>query len=186
MLLYNLQFFWVKAESELNISMICGGGADVEQDFSEEKRTQSQKNDTPSISAMDQRWPESLFRTLTSLLFQKFGIRIRVLQFFKVENPTPVQTPSTIINITLIFPCFLLKKWRHRLLLLLKLKSDSGSGSVFFQIFDSGSEEKTQNPTGDESGYPDPVPPLPWTRRAAGLSIGLDLNCTGSGIWRIL
>ena len=82
----------------------------MEQDFSEEKRTQSQKNDTPSISAMDQRWPESLFQTLTSLLFQKFGIRIRVLQFFKVENPTPVQTPSTIINITLIFPCFLLKK----------------------------------------------------------------------------
>jgi len=55
---------------------------------------------------------------------------------------------------------FSLKKWSHRLLLLLKLKTDSGSG--FSQIFDSGSlsEWKTQNPAGVESGYPDPVPPL--------------------------
>jgi len=34
-------------------------------------------------------------------------------------------------------PMFLLKKWSNRLLLLPKLKSDSGSG--FSQIFDSGS-----------------------------------------------
>jgi len=30
-------------ESELNISMICGGGADAEQNFSESERTRSQK-----------------------------------------------------------------------------------------------------------------------------------------------
>jgi len=36
------------------------------------------------------------------------------------------------------FPMFLLKKWPCRLLLLLKLKSDSGSGSAFLEIFDSG------------------------------------------------
>jgi len=30
----------------------------------------------------------------------------------------------------------------------------------FFQIFDSGSERKTQNPAGVDSGIPDPVPPL--------------------------
>ena len=59
-------------------------------------------------------------------------------------------------------PMFLLKKWPQRLLLLLKWKSDSGSGFVFSQIFDSGSgsERKTQNPAGVDSGTPDPVPPL--------------------------
>jgi len=48
----------------------------------------------------DQRWPESLFQTPTPLLFQNFGIRVQ--QFFKFENPTPVQTPATIINPALI------------------------------------------------------------------------------------
>jgi len=37
-------------ESELNISVIFGG-ADAEQNFSEEQ-TRSQKNETPSISAI--------------------------------------------------------------------------------------------------------------------------------------
>ena len=36
---------------QLNISMICGGGAHAEQTFSESERTRSQKNETPSISA---------------------------------------------------------------------------------------------------------------------------------------
>jgi len=59
-------------------------------------------------------------------------------------------------------PMFLPKKWPHRPLLLPKWKIDSGS--VFLQIFDSGSgsgfERKTQNPAGVDSGDPDPVPPL--------------------------
>ena len=63
-----------------------------------------------------------------------------------------------------ILPVFLLKKWPHRALLLLKLISDPGSGSGFSQIFasrsGSGSENKTQNPTGVDSGNPVPVPPL--------------------------
>jgi len=41
------------------------------------------------------------------------------------------------------------------------LKIDSGSGSGFCQIFDSGSERKTQNPVEVDCGTPDPVPPLP-------------------------
>jgi len=59
-------------------------------------------------------------------------------------------------------PMFLPKKWPHRLLLLPKLKSDSGSGSVFSEKFDSrsGSERKTHNPSGVDSGNPGPVPPL--------------------------
>ena len=61
-------------------------------------------------------------------------------------------------------PMFLLKKWRHRLLLLPKLKRDSSSGSGLSQIFyfcpGSGSERKTQNAAGVDSGTPDPVPPL--------------------------
>jgi len=55
---------------------------------------------------------------------------------------------------------FLPKKSPHRLLLLPKRKNDSGSGSGFSQIFDSGSERKTQNPAGVDSCNPDPVPPL--------------------------
>jgi len=57
-------------------------------------------------------------------------------------------------------PMFLLKKWQLRLLLLLKFKSDCGSGSVFSQIFDSGSERKTQNPARVDSGTQDPWSPL--------------------------
>ena len=37
-------------KSELNISMICVVGADVEQNVSEEEWVQSQNNETPSIS----------------------------------------------------------------------------------------------------------------------------------------
>jgi len=33
----------------------------------------------------------------------------QVRQFFKFENPTPVQTPDTIINPTVIYPCFYLR-----------------------------------------------------------------------------
>jgi len=59
---------------------------------------------------------------------------------------------------------FLPTKWPHRLLLLPKWKSDSGSGSGFSQFFDSrygsGPEIKMQNPAGIDSGYPDPSPPL--------------------------
>ena len=36
-----------------------------------------------------------------------FGIRVRL--FFKFENLTPVQTPATIINPTIIYPCFYLR-----------------------------------------------------------------------------
>jgi len=48
--LRNLQFCRVKAESELNISVICGGGADAEQNFLESELMRSQANETPSIS----------------------------------------------------------------------------------------------------------------------------------------
>jgi len=54
-----------------------------------------------------QRCPESLFQTPTPLLFQNFWIR--VWQFFKFENPPPVQTPATIIDPTVIYPCFYLR-----------------------------------------------------------------------------
>jgi len=57
---------------------------------------------------MVQRWPESLFQTLTPLLFQNVWIRIR--QFFIFWNPTTVQTPATIVDSTVIYPCFYLKK----------------------------------------------------------------------------
>ena len=43
-------------------------------------------------ASSEQRWPESLFPT--PVLFQNFCIRIRKL--FKIENLTPVQTPTAI------------------------------------------------------------------------------------------
>ena len=57
----------------------------------------------PSITA-EQRWPESLFQTLTPLLFQNFSIRVREVS--KFENPTLVQTPAKVIDPTEICPCF--------------------------------------------------------------------------------
>ena len=61
-----------------------------------------------------QRWPELLFQTGTPLLFQNSLIRarIRVRLFFKFENPTPVQTPATIIDPTVVYPCFYLRNDR--------------------------------------------------------------------------
>jgi len=53
-----------------------------------------------------QRWPKSLFQTPTPLLFQTFWIRVR--QFFKFENQTPLQTTARIIDTTVIYPCFYL------------------------------------------------------------------------------
>jgi len=38
------------------------------------------------------------------VVFQNFWIRVR--QFFKFENPTPVQTPATIIDPTVFYPYF--------------------------------------------------------------------------------
>jgi len=62
------------------------------------------------------------------------------------------------------FTLVLLKKWPSRLLLLPKLKNDSGCGSGLSQIFDSGpgsgSERKTQNPAGVDSGTLIPWPLL--------------------------
>ena len=61
------------------------------------------------IASMLQRWPESLFQTPTLLLFQNFWMRVRIWQFFKFDNPTPVQTPARIIDPTVAYPCFYLR-----------------------------------------------------------------------------
>jgi len=63
---------------------------------------------------VQQRWPESIFRTPTPLVFQNFWIRVRkrIRLFFKFENPTPVQTPATIIDPTIIYQCFYLRNDR--------------------------------------------------------------------------
>jgi len=54
-----------------------------------------------------------------------------------------------------------------------KLESDSGSG--FSQNVDFGSDRKTQNPAGVDSGTPDPRPPLTLSAfsRASRNDIGL-------------
>jgi len=68
------------------------------------------KIDKKTFVIIYQRWPESLFQTPTPLLFQNFSIRSQ--QFFKFENPTPVQTPTTIIGANVIHPCFYLRYYR--------------------------------------------------------------------------
>ena len=68
------------------------------------------KNQYPLAFAVHQRWLESLFQTPIPLLLKNFWIRVRLL--FKFENPTPVQTPATIIDPTVIYPCFYLRNHR--------------------------------------------------------------------------
>ena len=82
-----------------------------------------------------------------------FRLRLRSCSTFLNPNPESFQiweshtcSDSGYNRSNRNLPMFLHKKWPRRLLLLLILKSDSGSGS----------ERKTQNPT----GTPDPWPPL--------------------------
>ena len=84
---------------------------------------------------------------------------------------------------------FLLKKCPYKLLLLPELKSDSGFG--FSQIFDSGSgsgsERKMQNPSGVDSGTPDPWPPAGVTfSDSDSAPVQKFLNpCAGPAIFQI-
>jgi len=120
--------------------------------------SESEKCDSTHIWCLDLKWPESFFQTPTPLLFQNVWIwggprsgnfsnkRIRLL--FRCQLPSTSIQPK----FTNVFP----KKWPWRLLLLPKIKSDSGSG--FSLNFDtgSGSERKTKNNVGVDSGTPDP------------------------------
>jgi len=75
---------------------------------------------------------EVIFSDHDLLLFHNFFIRIRVRNFFKFENPTPVQTPTHSINKTeikqyLSFKSMTFIKPRKRLLP--EMKRASGSGA---------------------------------------------------------
>ena len=87
-----------------------------------------------------QRWQESLFQTLTPLLFQNFQIRAQ--QFFRFENPTPVQTPATVIDPTVIYPCFYLRNDRRDSCYCRNGKVTPGSGPVFQKLLTPGPKEK--------------------------------------------
>jgi len=87
-----------------------------------------------------------------SQIYETFAARIQFkINKIRQSGSSPIQVQSNALNSPMFFP----KKWPHRLLLLPKFKSDSGSGSGFSQIFDSGSGGKTQNPGGIDSGIPD-------------------------------
>ena len=93
-----------------------------------------------------QKWPESLFQTPTPLLFQNFGLRdrIRVRLLFKFENPSPVQTPATIIDPTVIYPCFYLRNDHTDSCYCRNGKVTPGPGPVFHMFLtpDPGPKEK--------------------------------------------
>jgi len=101
----------------------------------------SRKNLALAKHCLNKRWPESLFQTPTSLLFKNFWIRvrirIRIRLFFKFYESDSYSDSGNNHRSNRNLLMFLLKKWPHRLLLLPKLKSDSGSGFDFSQIFDS-------------------------------------------------
>ena len=75
------------------------------------------------------RWLESHIQTPTPLLFQNFWIQVR--KFFKFENPTPVQTPTTIINPILTYPCFYLRNDHTDSCYCRNWKMTPGPGPVF-------------------------------------------------------
>jgi len=70
----------------------------------------------------------------------------------KFLNPTPVQNPATIIDQTVLYPCFYLRNDRKDSCCCRNWKVTPGVGFGFSQIFDSGSERKTLNPAGVDSG----------------------------------
>jgi len=85
--------------------------------------------------------------------FQKFGgSGLDQIQFYRIKTGLGLKNFTVCSSLP------------QRLLLLPKWKIDSASGSGFSQIFDSGSrsgsERKTQNPAGVDSGTPDLVPSL--------------------------
>ena len=72
--------------------------------------------------------------------------RIWAWQFFKFGNPTLVQTPATIINPTLIYPCFYLRNDHTDPCFCLNWKGTPGPCPVFPKVLspgpDSGPKEK--------------------------------------------
>ena len=85
------------------------------------------------------------FRLRFLFLFKNFLIRVR--QFFKFENPTLVQTPATIIDPTVIYPCFYFRNDRTDSCCCRNLKVTPEPGPVKKR---SILQEST------------PVPPLVW------------------------
>ena len=120
---------------------------------------------------LHQRWPETLFQIPTPLLFQNFWIRVRVWQFFKFENLTPVQTPATVIDPTKIYPCFYLRN-DHRDSCYCRNWKVTADPDPFFPKFvapDPDPKEHAES-AGVDSGTPDPVPPLVCTQKISFLA----------------
>ena len=113
-------------------------------------------NYLPTPWPRKQRWPESLFQSPTSVpKFLNPGPAIRQIWESDSSSDSGYNHRS---NRNL--PMFLPKKWPHRLLLLLKWKSDSGSG--FSKILTPDPKEKF---TILPESTPDPDPPLPGSCR---------------------
>jgi len=62
--------------------------------------------------------------------------------FFKFENPTPVQTPATIIDPTAIYPCFYLRNDHTDSCFSRNEKVTPDPGLVFHKFLTPGPKEK--------------------------------------------
>jgi len=99
---------------------------------------------------------ESLFQTPTPLLFQNFCIQIWVRIFFNFDDPTLVPTPVSIDPIE-IHQCFMRGNDHTDPRYCRNWKVTPAPGPT---------ERKRQNPTGFDSGSPDPDPWPPLVYRA--------------------
>jgi len=99
---------------------------------------------------------------------------------FKFANPTPVQTPAAVIDPTVIYPYFYLRNDHTDYCYCRNWKVTLDPGPVFPNIFtrDPGLKEKHRI-------LPESTPTL-WIPLPPLMRIWLDLDCTGSGLWRIM
>jgi len=81
--------------------------------------------------------------------------------FFKFENPTPVQTSATIVDPTLIYPCFYLRNDRTDSGYCRNGKVTPNPGPVFHKFLTPGlGAKKTPNSAEVDFGKSDSVPTL--------------------------